>query len=122
MSHESDPPVPAIGLPRLVWVGTYGVTAAAELNTRLLSEYNAKNAEAIDVLVREHGVQLRKFSDDIAEHFGRATTEVVAEVREHSPLARRVDDSFTRARTTLARWSSLAEQEYLRQRTRALGL
>ncbi len=42
----------------------------------MMSELNAKNAEYLQKLITEHGVQLREFSDEIYESFAAARTNV----------------------------------------------
>ena len=65
---------------------------------------------------------LKKFNEDIVDAFGEATEEVFEEVRQHSDLAKRIDDSYRQARATVAGWLSVAESEYFIQRNRVLGL
>ena len=96
--------------------------AAATENDVMMSEYNAKNGAALAKLLSEQGVQLRRFNDDIYDAFGAAAEEVFAEVVEHSDLARRVHDSFARARADIGAWARISEQDYVNQRNRVLGL
>jgi TRAP-type mannitol/chloroaromatic compound transport system substrate-binding protein len=99
------------------------VNAAAEQeNSVMMSEYNAKNGEYLAKLVNEQGVKLRKFSDDTYDSFGEAADEVFAEVRAHSELAKRIHDSFLKARKEVGGWAKIADVEYIRQRNRVLGL
>ena len=88
----------------------------------LYSEVNAKNGEWLNRFITEHGVELRKFNEDIIDGFGEAAEEVFEEVRQHSDLAMRIDDSFRAARATVASWISIAESEYFIQRNRVLGI
>ena len=96
--------------------------AASTENDVMMSEYNAKNGAALVQLLSEQGVQLRRFNDDIYDAFGAAAGEVFAEVVEHSELARRVHDSFTKARADIGAWAKISEQDYVNQRNRVLGL
>ena len=88
----------------------------------LYAEVNAKNGEWLNRFITEHGVELRKFNEDIIDGFGEAAEEVFEEVRQHSDLAMRIDDSFRAARATVANWISIAESEYFIQRNRVLGI
>ena len=88
----------------------------------LYSEVNAKNGEWLNKFITEQGVELKKFNEDIIDAFGEATEEVFEEVRQHSELTRRIDDSFRAARETVANWISIAESEYFIQRNRVLGI
>ena len=96
--------------------------AATVLHENMYSEYNAKNGEFLAKLINEQGVELRKFSDDVADAFGEASEEVFEEVREHSPLAKRIDDSYREALRTIGAWLTIADGEYAIQRNRVLGI
>ena len=96
--------------------------AAAVLHDSMYTEYNAKNGEFLAKLVNEQGVQLRKFSDDVADAFGEAAEEVFEETRAHSELARRIDDSYREALRTVGAWLRIADGEYAVQRNRVLGI
>ena len=99
------------------------VEAASSMeNDVMMSEYNARNGAALAELIRDQGVQLRRFNDDIYDAFGEAAEEVFAEVVEHSDLARRVHESFVTARADIGAWAKIAEQEYVSQRNRVIGL
>jgi len=99
------------------------IEAAASMeNDVMMSEYNAKNGFALQRLIDEQGVELRKFSEDVYDAFGKASEEVYAEVVEHSELARRVHESFLQARAEVGSWNKLADQAYVAERNRVLGL
>ena len=92
-------------------------TAAAAENVRLLAEFNANNTAALDTLVSEHGVQVRKFDDVILEALGKTSGEVLAETSQHDPLTRRVYESFLGFRTIAIRWGEISERAYLNARS-----
>lgn len=99
------------------------VEAAASMeNDVMMSEYNAKNGEALAKLIAEQGVQLKTFNDEIYDAFGAAADEVFAEVVEHDDLARRIHESFVAARANVGAYAKISDQEYVRQRNRVLGL
>ena len=87
-----------------------------------MSEYNAKNGEALIRLVNDHGVEVREFNDDIYDAFGEASEEVFAGVVEHSALAKETHESFVKARADIGAWAKLSDQAYVRQRNRVLGV
>ena len=88
----------------------------------MMSEANALNATYLNRLVKEHGVKLREFSDEIYESFGKAADQVFAEARAHSKLAARVHDSFAAARKDVGGWLKLADVGYSTKRNRVLGI
>lgn len=95
--------------------------ACAEENAKCMAESNTNNQKYLEILVREHGVQLRQFSDEIYDSFGKASNEVLEEVRDHSPLASEITESFTAARKSGGNWMSIAEVAFINQRNRVLG-
>ena len=88
----------------------------------MMAEYTAKNGAALVSLVKDQGVKLREFNDDVYDSFGEASEEVFAGVRAHSDLAKRIDASFRKARKNLGGWSKISSQAYLAQRNRVLGV
>ncbi len=96
--------------------------AAAWENDAMMAEYNMNSGSALTDLVKNQGVKLREFNDDVYDAFGEAAEEVFADVRSHSPLAKKIDDSFLAARTDLGGWTKISDQAYLAQRNRVLGL
>jgi len=96
--------------------------ACSKLHQDQYSEYNAKNGQSLAKLVNEQGVELRQFPEDVVEAFAAASEEVFEELRQHSDLARRVDDSFRDAMKKVGGWLAIADQAYSVQRNRVLGI
>ncbi len=97
-------------------------TACNEENSRQMAETNANNGVYLTRLINEHGVQLRKFNDEIYDSFGQAAEEVFDEVRQHSPLAEKIHESFGKARGEIGKWIALSDTAYTIQRNRVLGI
>ena len=118
----------AIGMNKKWWDGLskaqQGIieAAASAENDVMMSEYNAKNGESLASLIKEHGVKLRAFSDDIYDSFGEAADKVFADVKKHSPLAKEIHESFEAARAVIGCWAKISDQDYVQQRNRVLGL
>ncbi len=99
------------------------VEAASSMeNDVMMSEYNAKNGEALAKLISEQGVELREFNDDVYDSFGDAAAEVFEEARAHSDLANRIHESFLKARSEVGGWAKISDVAYINQRNRVLGL
>lgn len=99
------------------------IEAAASMeNDVMMSEFNARNGEALNKLVTEQGVQLREFNDDVYDAFGEAAAAVFEETRKHSDLAARVHDSFAKSRKELGSWMKISDQAYLNKRNQVLDL
>ncbi|MDJ0932504.1 TRAP transporter substrate-binding protein [Breoghania sp.] len=96
--------------------------ACMEENAMQAAETNQNNGAYFDKLIKEHGVKIRKFSDEVYDAFGEAVEEVFAETVEHSDLTRRVHESFAKARSDLGRSMLLADTGYTAQRNRVLGI
>jgi TRAP-type mannitol/chloroaromatic compound transport system substrate-binding protein len=96
-------------------------SAAGMENDMMMAEFNMKSGNALTKLIKEQGVQLRQFSDDVYDSFYEAAEEVFDGVRAHSDLAKRIDNSFTAARADLSGWTKISDQAYLAQRNRVLG-
>lgn len=96
--------------------------AMAMENQVLTAEYNARNSAALVRLVEEQGVELREFDEDVIDAVGRGAMEVFSTVIEHSDLARRIHESFARARSEIGGWTSISDAAYVGQRARVLGV
>ncbi len=96
--------------------------AASTENDVMMSEYNAKNGDALARLINDQGVEVREFNDDVYDSFGEAAEEVFADVVAHSPLAKEIHESFVAARANIGAWAKLSDQAYVAQRNRVLGL
>ncbi len=99
------------------------IEAASSMeNDVMMAEYNAKNGAALASLIKNHGVKLRQFSDDIYDSFGEAADEVFEDVAKHSPLAKEIHESFLKGRADIGAWAKISDQAYVQQRNRVLGL
>jgi TRAP-type mannitol/chloroaromatic compound transport system substrate-binding protein len=99
------------------------IEAASSMeNEVMMSEYNAKNGAALASLVRDQGVKLRRFNDDVYDAFGEAAQEVFDGVQQHSELASRIHTSFIDARTEIGAWTNISDQAYVQQRNRVLDI
>src|SRR5690606_40885467 len=93
------------------------IEAVAQAECSLGSaEYNARNNESLTKLVNEHGVQLKRFSDEILTEFGKYSNEVVAEIGNSDPFTKRVWESFLKYRKEAIAWSKIGEQGYMNAR------
>ena len=69
------------------------------------------------VLVDEHGVELRRFSDELLQEIGRISGEVVAELGASDPLTQRIYDSYMDFRSKAIEWGAIADQGYYNARS-----
>jgi TRAP-type mannitol/chloroaromatic compound transport system substrate-binding protein len=88
--------------------------------TYSLAEFNANNAKALDELVQDKNISIRKFDDVLLRALGKASVEVLAEVGNKDPLTRKIYQSYTEFRNRAARWSELSERGFLNARALSL--
>ncbi|MBX3702186.1 MAG: TRAP transporter substrate-binding protein [Steroidobacteraceae bacterium] len=89
---------------------------ASATNDRMSAEFMARNAEALETLVRDHGVQLRAFPDDVMQALRRFSAEILEENAARDPLFRRVLDSVQAFRARMTPYFDIAERAYLNSR------
>ncbi|WP_420393139.1 TRAP transporter substrate-binding protein [Acuticoccus sp.] len=91
--------------------------AVGDESERFTAEFNYRNGGALDVLVREHGVQLKRFPTDVLQAWGEASGEVIASLRDTGdPLTKETTESFLKARRELMAWSRIGEQAFMNAR------
>ncbi|MBF0247173.1 MAG: TRAP transporter substrate-binding protein [Alphaproteobacteria bacterium] len=83
--------------------------ACASANNNMLAEYNANNGDALNTLVTQHKVQLRRMSDDILKAIADASSDVLASVAATDDATRKVYDSFMDFRKKAYGWNALSE-------------
>jgi TRAP-type mannitol/chloroaromatic compound transport system substrate-binding protein len=93
------------------------VTNACKVaNLDLLAEFTARNNQALNTLVNEHGVDLRRFPDEVLKELHTISNQVVAEIAEKDPASRKVYDSFSKFRDQVVAWHDVSERAYLNAR------
>ena len=65
---------------------------------------------------------MKAFSDEVWDSFGDAAAEVFEEVRDHSPLAKKIDDAFQKALREIGGTMAKFEGTFVNQRNRVLGM
>ena len=70
------------------------------------------NADALDELVRKHGVIARQLPDPVIERLREETMKVLAQAVERDPLTRRVHESDLAYKANFDAWSEQSEVPY----------
>ena len=65
---------------------------------------------------------MRAFNDEVWDSFGDASAELFEEIRDHSPLAKKIDDAFQKALREIGGTIAQFEGTFVNQRNRVLGL
>lgn len=93
------------------------VTAASHAeNNRMLAEFNAKNGDALDTLINDHGVDYRKVDNSILQAIGEASASVMAEVGQSDDITAKIYKNFRDFRRKVLRWTALSETAYANAR------
>jgi TRAP-type mannitol/chloroaromatic compound transport system substrate-binding protein len=92
------------------------LTCAAATNDRMLAEFTARNAEALETLVRDHKVEVRPFPDDVMRELRRLSEEVLAEAGGGDPMFRRVLESLRTFQKRMTPYFDIAERAFLNSR------
>ncbi len=91
-------------------------TACAAINHRMLSEFMARNVQALQILVERHGVQLRRFPDEVLRRLREAANRILDELAEGDPLAARILESYRKFQDGISGWQAISEGSYLSSR------
>ena len=93
------------------------INAAKVANLEMLADFTARNNQALKTLVEEHGVELRKFPDEVIRKLRELSAEVVAEEAANDPMSAKVYKSFKAFNEQVLEWSRVSEQAFLEART-----
>ncbi|MFV1852331.1 MAG: TRAP transporter substrate-binding protein [Thalassospira sp.] len=86
------------------------------VNQMVLSEFTARNVQALDTLRNKHGVDVRPFSDDILTGLGKLSGEVLRDLVASNPLSQEVFESLIAFRTQSIAWSKFSELAFAQAR------
>jgi TRAP-type mannitol/chloroaromatic compound transport system substrate-binding protein len=93
------------------------VTAAARtVNQDMLDEFTSRNNQALQQLINEHGVQLRRLPDDVLRELWRATEEVMQKLIAEDAMAAKVYASFKAYYDGVREYHHISEQAYINAR------
>jgi TRAP-type mannitol/chloroaromatic compound transport system substrate-binding protein len=90
-------------------------TACKAATLDMLSEFSARNGDALQSL-RQQGVDIRPFPDDVLAELKRITPGVLEEVAGEDEMSARVYASFKEYSEKVRQWSAISEQIMLNQR------
>jgi len=90
--------------------------ACQAANLDLLSEFTARNHQALETL-RGEGVDIRRLPDDALTALRQTSEEVVGDIAAASDLAGRIHDSYRQFRDRVVAWHDVSERAYLNARS-----
>jgi len=95
------------------------LNASRVANQDMLAEYTARNNRALDTLVNEHKVDLRRYPDDVLNKLRSLSDDVVSEVASKDKMSKKVFESFRSFRDQASRWHDVSERAYLNARSKS---
>jgi len=93
------------------------LTACKAANMDMLSEYTARNNQALDTLINKHKVKVLPLPDDVLKTLKQLSEEVVLELANKDAMAKKIYDSVTQFRTQVTTWGRISEQAFLTARS-----
>jgi len=91
-------------------------TACRVANQDGLADLETRNNQALQSLIDDHGVELRKFPDEALKQLGKVSEEVVAEVAEKDDNSRKVYEAYKKFRSQAIQWHEISERAYYNAR------
>jgi len=79
----------------------------------MTEDYYSFHGLVLQQLIKEDGVRLRQFPDEVLTGIGKAAGEVIAEEVQGDELLARIYASFMNARKRLLRWGSYGDESFL---------
>jgi len=92
---------------------------AAASNLFVLSKFQAVNNEAMQKLVKEHGVQVRRYSDELVDSIAKQAAVVLPEIAARSPEGQEIYKHIMDFRRSMMEWSGYSELAFLQNRGKA---
>jgi TRAP-type mannitol/chloroaromatic compound transport system substrate-binding protein len=92
------------------------VNACKAANIDMLSEFEAKNGQALKNLVEEHGVDLRPFPAEVLAELKRASLEVIEKQAAENEMSGTVWASMKSYMEQIRPWTEIGSQYFLNHR------
>lgn len=90
--------------------------ATRAVNQDMLDEYTARNNQAMQKLINEHGVKVRPLPDDVLNALKEATAEVMAQKSAEDAMFKKVYESYSAFYEGVRNYHKLSEQAYYNNR------
>jgi TRAP-type mannitol/chloroaromatic compound transport system substrate-binding protein len=96
--------------------------ACHQVNHLSIAEYGHFNAIALEQLVRDHGVELRRFPEDVLEGIARESKNVLEDIAASDDISRRIFESYKTSLTRSQEWGRISDEAYMEARRRVFSL
>ena len=87
------------------------------MNADLYAEYTARSSRALQVLVDEHQVQLRRFPDTVLSMLREQSADVRADIAATDAITRKVNTAYEDFLKQVSGWTGLTEYAFLKARS-----
>ncbi len=87
-------------------------SAVYRLSLWTLGEFEAKNNFYLQKMIKENGVKLRKYPDDVLEKLKGYTQEVISELTAKDPMCKKVYASFDNFKEGISEWANITEKTF----------
>lgn len=87
-------------------------TAAEAVDLHMSDEFTARNAAALKELKEKHGVEPRRFPDDLLRELDQVSQQVIDELGQLSPMGARILESYRAFETTVSEWTDISDKAY----------
>ncbi len=88
------------------------LNACRVVNEDMLAEYTARNHAALNTLVNEHGVQLRRFPQQVMDRMKVLALQVLDEIAARDRMTARVYASYKKFQQQVKAWHDVSERAY----------
>ncbi len=78
----------------------------------MLSNYMARNAQALLELVTEHNVKLMRFPSKVLFQLGKYTQEELHAIADRDPMSKKIFESYSSFRSTAVGWSQIGDEGF----------
>ena len=86
-------------------------------NDLLTTEFDTNNVRALDQLINEHGVQLKRMPDEVIALMREAAGDVIETAGNSDPLTKKVYDHWSAFRERASAWTEISVQGFLNARS-----
>ena len=90
--------------------------ACMAANQNMLSDFTAKNRNALDTLINHHKVQLKEFPKEVLDELKIHALAVFEELGNSSPMAQKIFESYKTFAAQTKSWLNISEYAYFTTR------
>lgn len=78
-------------------------------NADMLAEFTEKNSQALQILVEQHGVQVKRLPQEVLDHLERISEKLVAEQGQANALSKRIYNSYLGFKNRGSKWKEISQ-------------